>query len=115
MITVEVFHAAFEDAPVHVATLRSNQPREQAIEAAYIATQNLESSWVHSRGQRGISVTVTILERGAGRSTSMGDYVRVVAEDGSESFFRCCAVGWKAITNREDLNRVQDAAIFAGI
>lgn len=115
MITVEVFHTAFEDAPVHVATLRSSQPQEQAIEAAFIATQNLESSWVHSRGQRGISVTVAILERGDGRSTSMGDYVRVVDENGNESFFRCCAVGWKAITNREDLKRVHDAAMFAGI
>ena len=115
MITIEVFHAAFEDAPVHVATYRSNQPREQAIEAAYTATQNLEGSWVHSRRQRGISVTPTVLERYSCRSTSMGDYIRVVDENGNESFFRCCAVGWKAISNREDLNRVHDAAIFAGI
>ena len=115
MITVEVFHAAFEDEPTHVATLRRNQPLGQALEDAFTVTQNLESSWVQARREHWVSVTVPVLERGACRSTSMGDYVRVVAEDGSESFFRCCAVGWKAITNREDLQRVQDAAIFAGI
>lgn len=115
MITIEVFHAAFEDSPIHVATLRSNQPREQAIESAYTATQNLESSWVHSRGQRGISVAPMVLERYSCRSTSMGDYVRVVDENGNESFFRCCALGWKLIANREDLGSVGEAAIFGAI
>lgn len=116
MITVEMFHVAFEDAPVHVATLTSDQPHETALEEAFTATQNLESSWVQSRGQRGISVAPTkdILERNDWRSTSMGDYARVVDEDGTESFFRCCAVGWKVITNPEDLDRVGDAAMFAG-
>lgn len=117
MITVEVFHAAYEDAPLHVATLTSDQPREQALDEAFTGTQNLESSWVQTRGQRGVSLIPTraALEQRDWRSTSMGDYVRVVDEDGVESFFRCCAVGWKVITDREDLKRVQDAAIFAGI
>lgn len=115
MITIEVFHGAFEDVPIHVATLRSNQPLEQALEMVFTATQNLEQSWVQVRNRVLVQVTAPVLERGACRSTSMGDYVRVVDENGNESFWRCCAVGWKAITNREDLKRVQDAAIFAGI
>jgi hypothetical protein len=62
-----------------------------------------------------VAPTQDILERNDWRSTSMGDYARVVDEDGTESFFRCCAIGWKVITDREDLNRVHDAAVFAAI
>ena len=117
MITVDVFHAAYEDAPVHVATLTSDQPLEQALEEAFTGTQNVESSWVRSRGQRGVSLTPTqaVLDRNDCRSTAMGDYVRVVDAASVGSFFRCCALGWKLIANREDLSRVGEAAIFGAI
>ncbi len=78
LITIEVFHAAFEDQPVHVATLRTGEPLEQALEWAFAATQNLEQSWVQARNRVLVTVTVPVGERGACRSTSMGDYVRIV-------------------------------------
>lgn len=107
MITIQVFHAAFETTPQHVATLVSGAVVEFALDEAFVATQTVESSWVAARGQMGISIepAAAILKQGSCRSTSVGDYARVVDDDGRESFFRCCPSGWKEITDRAELSK----------
>jgi len=107
MITIQIFHAAFEEAPRHVANLTSRAAVELALDEAFTATQNVESSWVASRGQMGVAVepTADVLKQGKCRSTSVGDYARVVDADGGESFFRCCGASWKPITDRAELSK----------
>lgn len=80
---------------------------ELALDEAFTATQNVESSWVASRGQMGVAVepTADVLKQGKCRSTSVGDYARVVDADGGESFFRCCVASWKPITDRAELSK----------
>lgn len=117
MTLITIVHTAFETQPCVVATLRSPKLREQALEDAYMATQNLETSWVASGGQRGVTVTPTdpIRHRGGCRSTSMGDYARVVDAAGNETYWRCCAMGWRAIDSFGELTLVGEAAIRAGL
>lgn len=117
MTLITIVHTAYEIQPCVVATLRSTQLREQALEEAFTATQNLETSWVASCGQRGITATPTaeIRQRGGCRSTSMGDYARVVDAAGQETYWRCCALGWRAIDSLHQLTLVGEAAICAGL
>lgn len=115
MITVQVFHTAFEATARHVASLSSNQPVELALDEAFTATQNVDSSWVTSRGQMGVSVEPTedVLKQAGCRSTSVGDYVRVVDERGQESYFRCCGAGWKPIADRGELSKTGTEVMMA--
>jgi hypothetical protein len=115
MITIQIFHAAFESEPRHVATLTSRAAVELALEEAFTATQDVDSHWVVSRGQMGVSVEPTpeVLKEGGCRSTSVGDYARVVDEGGRESFFRCCGSGWKSITDRTELSKAGAGVMMA--
>jgi hypothetical protein len=115
MITIQVFHAAFEETPRHVANLTSHAAVEFALEEAFTATQNVESSWVTSRGQMGVSAepTAEVLKQGGCRSTSVGDYARVVDETGAESFYRCQGRGWKPITDRAELSKAGTQVMMA--
>lgn len=107
MITIEIFHTALEDQSQHVATLTRDDPIASALDQAYKGTQNVEWSWVADNGQLGVRVTPTkaVKRRGGCRSTTVGDYARVV-EDGQESFWRFCPGGWKQIKNLVDVNLV---------
>lgn len=114
MITIQLFHAAYEEAPRHVATLISRAPVELALDEAFTATQNVESSWVAGRGQMGVAIepTPSVLRQGQCRSTSVGDYARVVAATEQELFFRCCARGWTPITDRAELSKAGAAVVM---
>lgn len=115
MIKIEVFHAAFEATPEHVASLTSAESVESALEHAFAGTQNLETSWVESRGQRDVRVepTESVLKRQGCRSTSVGDYVRITDAQGRESFYRCCGCGWSLITDRSELAKVGPSVVMA--
>ena len=115
MLTIEVFHTVFEDTPTHVASLSHKGTVSAALEAAYCGTQNLDTSWVHSKGQNGITVEPMSVAEGKSdgcRSTAVGDYARVL-QDGRESFWRCGPMGWKEIKNRSDLMLVRTNASMA--
>lgn len=116
MTIIDIVHTAYEDRPRLVATLRSHRLREQALEEGFTATQNLETSWVESHGQHGIPMTPSdeVRRRGQCRSTSVGDYARVVDTDGAESFWRCYAHGWRLIDSPDQINLVGQAAIRNG-
>lgn len=115
MIKIEVFHAAFETTPEHVASLTSPQSVESALEEAFTGTQNLETSWVESRGQRNVRVepTESVLQRQGCRSTSVGDYVRIIDAQGQESFYRCGGCGWSLITDRSELAKVGPSVVMS--
>lgn len=110
---IEVFHTAFEKRARRVATLLMDCDVDDALEQAYSATQNVDSSWVRTRGQFGVTVTPSAAVRRAGecRSTSMGDYARVVDPVAGTSFWRCAVVGWTLITSRRKLALVGMAAV----
>lgn len=114
MITIQLFHAAYEVAPRHVATLTSSAEVELALDEVFTATQNVESSWVAGRGQMGVAIepTPAVLKQRECRSTSVGDYARVVDAKEQESFFRCCARGWEPITDRAELSKAGAAVVM---
>ena len=115
MVTIQIIHTAFEAVSRHVASLTSVEPIESALEEAFVGTQNIDTSWVETRGQRGVSVEPTedVLTQGSCRSTSVGDYVRIIDEQGEESFFRCCSSGWNPITDRSELSKTGSEVMIA--
>lgn len=114
LITIEIFHAAYESSPRLVARRTCPGPIGEALEHAYRGTQNLDSSWAESKGQGGVRVEPGSSVGTACRSTSTGDYARVVDEQGRETFWRCCFIGWLPIADRRDTELVGIDAIKAG-
>ncbi len=111
---IEIFHAAFESSPRRVARLSSACPVEEALEQAYKGTQNVDSSWVESKGQLGVRIEPDPTVATGCRSTSTGDYARVVDVQGLETFWRCCFIGWRPIQDRSDIDLVGMPVIAAG-
>ena len=111
---IEIFHAAFESSPRRVARLSSACRVEEALEQAYKGTQNVDSSWVESKGQLGVRIEPDPTVATGCRSTSTGDYARVVDVQGLETFWRCCFIGWRPIQDRRDIDLVGMPAIAAG-
>lgn len=114
MKTMELFHVAFEDQPQQVATLSVDYEIEDALEFIFRATQNVDSSWVEAANREGspIKPSPSVVTLQGCRSTSVGDYVRVVEEGGTETFWRCAPAGWRQIP-REGLQLVGQAAMAA--
>ena len=115
-IQVDVFHVAFEECVECVATLLLNTADVlDALDQAYLGTQNIELSWVIHRGQCGVEVrpSTAVLTRGGCRSTSVGDYARVIEAGGQESFWRCVSFGWKLFQGEDARRLVGMAAIEA--
>ena len=82
-LTVEVIHCAFEDVPIHVATVQS-APHHNTIEACEFAfrwTQNIHDSWSMKGeldGSHNVFVMAPLHQGKDGqplglRSTSVGD------------------------------------------
>jgi hypothetical protein len=118
MKTMELFHVAFEDQPQHVATLSADyQQLAEALDFIYRATQNVDSSWVEAARRDGsqLKPSDSVLTLKGCRSTSVGDYVRVLGEEGaSDTFWRCAPFGWNQIRSPEGLRLVREAATMAG-
>ena len=118
MKTMELFHVAFENQPQHVATLSADyQQLEEAFDFIYRATQNVDSSWVEaaSRDESQLKPSDSVLTLKDCRSTSVGDYIRVLGEEGApDTFWRCAPAGWRQIHSPEGLRLVREAATMAG-
>ena len=91
---VKVFHTAFEEAPVHIATVDAPHAKhEEACEYAYRWTQNIMDSWSHPSGVEDKNPHVEVVkpvETYGHRSSAMGDYFEA---DGT--LYKCAAVGFK--------------------
>jgi len=92
---VKVFHTAFEDKPVHIATVDApHAVHTEACEYAYRWTQNIMDSWSHPEGVQDKNPHVEVVvpvEKYGHRSSAMGDYFEA---DGA--LYKCAAVGFKA-------------------
>ena len=91
---VKVYHTAFEETPVHIATVEApHAVHEEACEYAYRWTQNIMDSWsmkMPEDGNDAVTVEVPVAEYGH-RSSAMGDYFEA---DGT--LYKCAAVGFEA-------------------
>ena len=91
---VKVFHTAFEETPVHIATVDAPHAKhEEACEYAYRWTQNIADSWSHPSGVEDKNPHVEVVkpvETYGHRSSAMGDYFEA---DGA--LYKCAAVGFK--------------------
>ena len=84
--SIKVIHCAFEDQPLHVATVHTEDlTTMQALEYAFRWTQNIEDSWSNN-GELDANDNVTVeapLHKGKDgqlyglRSTSVGDQMLV--------------------------------------
>lgn len=121
---MKVIHAAFEDAPVHVATVNTTAANlDQALQFAFQLTNNIEGSWskpAHFEydGETVVNldynecVTVeaplpihkhTGAEMGL-RSTSMGDYVQI-----GDDLYVVAMIGFEKATEIKTHNVFGDA------
>ena len=91
---VKVYHTAFEETPVHIATVDTPCAKhEEACEYAYRWTQNIMDSWsmkMPADGNDAVTVEVPVVEYGH-RSSAMGDYFEADGE-----LYKCAAVGFEA-------------------
>jgi hypothetical protein len=81
-----------------VAKLRDlDMTLSEALERAFEGTQNVDGSWVEDKGQLGVTVEPQdmVVQDGGCRSTSVGDYMRVVDDDGHMSLWKVAPVGWE--------------------
>ena len=92
---VKVFHTAFEETPIHIATVDApHAVHTEACEYAYRWTQNIMDSWSHPEGVEDKNPHVEVVvpvETYGHRSSAMGDYFEA---DGT--LYKCAAVGFKA-------------------
>ena len=97
---VKVYHTAFEETPVHIATVDTPcAVHEEACEYAYRWTQNIMDSWsMNGAGDGNDNVKVVeplhVDESGKAwghRSSAMGDHFLV---DGT--LYKCASIGFEA-------------------
>lgn len=75
----------------HVANLSVNRvDAEDALEVAYMMTQNIESAWIHNEG---VFATSEVLERGGCKSSSVGDVFEIKGK-----FYAVAGVGFEELT-----------------
>ena len=96
---VKVFHTAFEETPVHIATVDAPKGSlEEACEYAYRWTQNIMDSWSKNMPADG-NDRLTVVEplhvddkgnEWGHRSSAMGDYFEV-----ENALYKCAAVGFE--------------------
>ena len=98
---VKVFHTAFEETPVHIATVEApHAVHEEACEYAYRWTQNIMDSWSMKMPGDG-NDRVTLMQplhvdadgkQWGHRSTSMGDHMLL-----GTTKYKVAAVGFEEI------------------
>lgn len=102
----QLFHAAFEQDPVHVMTLtiaRDELPVPSILETIYRLTQNLDCSWAPRAAQMGATDIAKIVVIGSGdrRSTSVSDYIILNQEGLPPAKYVCEACGWRLVPDSE--------------
>ena len=102
---VKVYHTAFEDQAVHIATVTApHAVHKEACEYAYRWTQNIMDSWSKNMPQDGnanveVVQPLHVDEQGnewGHRSTSCGDYCEVEGQ-----LYKVAAFGFEAVDNME--------------
>mgnify|MGYP006250518501 FL=1 len=101
-----VVHKAFEDEsqgrpPYDAARIVYDYGRtvQDNLEFAFCWTQNIEDSWsknMEHDGHERVESLIDVSKRPGLRSTSVGDLVRIVSEEGTRTF-RVEGVGFKEV------------------
>ena len=101
-----VVHKAFEDEsqgrpPYEAARVQwdATMTEQENLEFAFRWTQNIHDSWSKNMeldGHEKVESLVDVSNRPGLRSTSVGDLVRIVSEEGTRTF-RVAAVGFKEV------------------
>lgn len=101
ILSVTVIHSAFGSGFTPVATVKTQPDTRdvfQALEQAYEKTNTFDAPWYLKDG-------LEVLEDGALRSTSCGDYMKVNYSDGS--------VGWFTVsTSLDGFDRIFDDTVL---
>ena len=93
-IDVEIWFAAFEPKPIHVATFQlEGKDNQDVLEPAFEFTQNIDEPWIRLHQDK----LIGLMDCKGLRSMSVGDFVRL--EDGS--IFQVVPVGFTQVDNME--------------
>ena len=93
-IDVEIWFAAFEPKPIHVATFQlEGKDNQDVLEPAFEFTQNIDEPWIRLHQDK----LIGLMDCKGLRSMSVGDYIRF--EDGS--IFQVVPVGFTQVPNME--------------
>ena len=93
-IDAEIWFAAFEPKPIHVATLQlEGKDNQDVLEPAFEFTQNIEEPWIKAHQDK----LMWLMDCKGLRSMSVGDFIRL--EDGS--IFQVVPVGFTQVDNME--------------
>ena len=91
---VELWYAAFEPKPIHVATMQlPGTANEDVLEPAFEFTQNNDEPWIEVHQDK----LLWLMECKGLRPMSVGDFIRL--EDGS--IFQVVPVGFTQVPNME--------------
>ena len=93
-IDVEIWFAAFEPKPIHVATFQlEGKDNQDVLEPAFEFTQNIDEPWIRLHQDK----LIGLMDCKGLRSMSVGDFIRL--EDGS--IFQVVPVGFTQVPNME--------------
>ena len=93
-IDVEIWFAAFEPKPIHVATFQlEGKDNQDVLEPAFEFTQNIDEPWIRLHQDK----LIGLMDCKGLRSMMVGDFMRL--EDGS--IFQVVPVGFTQVDNME--------------
>jgi hypothetical protein len=93
-IDVEIWFAAIEPKPIHVATFQlEGKDNQDVLEPAFEFTQNIDEPWIRLHQDK----LIGLMDCKGLRSMSVGDFIRL--EDGS--IFQVVPVGFTQVDNME--------------
>jgi hypothetical protein len=97
VISVEVFHSAFDAGFAKVAEFANNVMMgvNQELERAFRYTNSIEEGWW--KNPEVTNVGPRVLKDGGARSTSVGDYMLVSYADGSQEWYVVAGFGFEKV------------------
>jgi len=106
---VEVYYAAFETVPTHVARFDIEaETIEEALENVFVYTQNIEGSWVNEGRHTWVSPDV----KGGLRSMSVGDYMQITGNEMYDLIFQVVPVGFTQVPNMQKVDKRAGSTII---
>ena len=106
---VEVYYAAFEPVPTHVARFDIEaEDIEDALDKVFVYTQNIEGSWVDVGRHTWVSPDV----KGGLRSMSVGDYMQITGDEIFDLIYQVAPVGFVQVPNMQKVDQRAGSAII---
>jgi hypothetical protein len=111
---VEVYYAAFEPVPTHVARFDIEaEDIEDALDKVFVYTQNIENAWVDEGRHTWISPNVG----GKLRSMSVGDYMQITGSSTAaygvfDQIFQVVPVGFTQVPSMQKVDKRAGSTII---